>query len=720
MGVGLSLGGASATLTGLSAQTGSDLVAAGGAQALIDAARDIPAAARGPALELVLAEAYAVRGDPEAALASVVRAAAGPERRGAAIAWRTIAAHFLRGDLDAARGVVEATDTDGEGSSRDRALLHAWRAQVHRRLGDVARADREARAALEIARGANDDRALAAAHNIAGLVAGMASDHATADEHQRSALAAAQRAGDDFVTAQILNSTGWFERAAYADGIPSYERAAEVAERSGFTPLLARTRMNLGLLKWSMGRLDEAARDYADAIALYRTCGSREVAYAIIGKGDVHRERGEVALARAAYQEGLALGEATADRQALVPALYQLAKVIVDDDPPEAQRLAQRAVDLGWPDRSWALNALGWVQLARGDRAAALETAARAGSAAREEHDRFGLAESLSLHAIASGEPATRQRLLEESGAAWRELGNDLQTTLVALALARGRPGARAEAAAQAAERRLRKMGAGVSPSGPAGLGRFAAPDPAPAALEIRVLGGFQVLRKGVAVPLSAWQSRKARDLLKILVTRRGRPIARESLGEALWPEDDSEAVAGRLSVALSTLRSVLDPERRWPADHFIAGDASAVALRPEHVRLDVDAFFANVDAALAAAGEDARDLLAAAEASYAGDLLEEDQQADWAVALRERARAAYIRVVHALAQHASQRGDHQDAIDLFLRVLERDQYDERAHSGLVAALQADGRHGEARRAHGAYVSRMAEIGVTALRLKAP
>ncbi|MGH2378753.1 MAG: AfsR/SARP family transcriptional regulator, partial [Candidatus Limnocylindria bacterium] len=277
-----------------------------------------------------------------------------------------------------------------------------------------------------------------------------------------------------------------------------------------------------------------------------------------------------------------------------------------------------------------------------------------------------------------------------------------------------------AQAAAETAERRLRRLGAGLSASGPAGLARFVAPDPAAVPVEIRVLGGFQVLRDGVAAPLGAWQSRKARDLLKILVTRRGRPISREVLGETLWPEDESEAVAGRLSVALSTLRSVLDPDRRFPADHFVAADASAVSLRSENVRVDVDVFFASVDAALAATGDDARDLLEAAEAAYAGELLEEDPHAEWAVALRERARAAYVRVTHALAALVARGGDHQEAVDLLLRVLERDPYDERAHRGLVAALQAEGRHGEARRAHAAYTSRMAEIGAKASAFPAP
>jgi DNA-binding SARP family transcriptional activator len=46
-----------------------------------------------------------------------------------------------------------------------------------------------------------------------------------------------------------------------------------------------------------------------------------------------------------------------------------------------------------------------------------------------------------------------------------------------------------------------------------------------------------------------------------------------------------------------------------------------------------------------------------------------------------------------------------------FLRIIERDPYDEPAHLGLVSALQEAGSHGEARRAYRAYVSRMQEIG---------
>ena len=75
------------------------------------------------------------------------------------------------------------------------------------------------------------------------------------------------------------------------------------------------------------------------------------------------------------------------------------------------------------------------------------------------------------------------------------------------------------------------------------------------------------MVRDGEVVLATAWQSKKARDLLKILVARRGRPTTRETFFELLWPDEDPEPLGNRLSVAQATVRSVLDPERTYPAE---------------------------------------------------------------------------------------------------------------------------------------------------------
>src|SRR5260370_15361186 len=106
-------------------------------------------------------------------------------------------------------------------------------------------------------------------------------------------------------------------------------------------------------------------------------------------------------------------------------------------------------------------------------------------------------------------------------------------------------------------------------------------------AVAIGTLGEFRVLRQGEPVPAGEWQSKKARDVLKMLVARRGRPAPREQLMEALWPEEDPARSTKRLSVLLTTVRAILDPGRRHDPDYYVVGDNYAVALNLAHVTVD-------------------------------------------------------------------------------------------------------------------------------------
>jgi DNA-binding SARP family transcriptional activator len=234
------------------------------------------------------------------------------------------------------------------------------------------------------------------------------------------------------------------------------------------------------------------------------------------------------------------------------------------------------------------------------------------------------------------------------------------------------------------------------------------------AGLAIRSLGAFRVFRGGDLVPLTAWQSKKARTLLKILVARRGRSTTRDYLMEALWPGENPEVVTRRLSVALATLRAVLDPEKSHPSDHFVIGDKDAVRLDLATLPVDVEVFLAEAAEGLARLGDagDATVRLDAAERAYEGDFLEEDRYQDWATPLREEARTTYISVLRAQAALAETSRHPGDAVRRYLRILEMDPWDEGAHLALVGTMERAGRHGEARRRYLAYTSRMEEIGV--------
>jgi ATP/maltotriose-dependent transcriptional regulator MalT/DNA-binding SARP family transcriptional activator len=713
----LTAGGGERELARLLARHGASMLAAGGAHAVTRYAELLPSEVRDAAIDQLAGEAYTIRGRHDRALECFARAAADSERLAPGLAWRMAQAHFFRDDLDGALAACARGEPSGPGETADDALLLAWSASVLTRRGDVDRARTHAERALRAASAAGDDRALAAAHIAAAGVAPAEGDPLVRDGHLATALEAAQRAGDLLQTVRVRNNKGsaMLEVGRYREAIAELDATIALAEVVGFAALRALALMNRGLANWCLGRLDDASADYEAAIQIYRQIGTREVCYAIIGRGDVHRERGNLAMARAAYEEGLRIAERSGDLQGLVPGLYQLAKVVVDDEPQLALSLAQRAVAYGWPDRSWALNALGWVALADGDRTRAAHAAARAARAARDQRDRYGLAESLELAALCTSDSDARTPLLEEALAIWRELGNDLHAVEVQLALARLASGPAGHGAVERAERKLRALGVRVSASGPAGLLRFVALEPA-AAVAIESLGGFRVRRDGRPVRQEEWRSRKARDLLKILLARRGHPTPRELVMEALWPQEDPRKLRNRLSVALSTLRAVLDPDRRFGPDHFVRADRDYLALDLNNVVVDVEILMHEAAAGLKRLGGesrgDAAERLEHAESLYAGDFLEEDPYEDWAIPLREEARSAYLDCAHRLASDAVAAGDHAAATGYLLRVLERDPYDEHAHLELVRALNAARRHGDARRAYRAYVGRMAEVGV--------
>jgi DNA-binding SARP family transcriptional activator len=232
----------------------------------------------------------------------------------------------------------------------------------------------------------------------------------------------------------------------------------------------------------------------------------------------------------------------------------------------------------------------------------------------------------------------------------------------------------------------------------------------------ICTLGEFRVLRHGEPVPAGEWQSKKARDVLKILVARRGRPTPREQLMEALWPDDDPARSTKRLSVLLTTVRAVLDPGRVHEPDYYVVGDNYAVSLNLAHVAVDVEAFLTEASAGLelvrqgrTAAGLDG---LAAADKLYRGEFCEEDAYEDWATDLREEARAVAMACLRIRAEQASLDGEVDLAVRCYLWLLAKDCYDEPAHLGLIQLLAGAGRHGEARRRFDCYTIAMAELGI--------
>ena len=133
------------------------------------------------------------------------------------------------------------------------------------------------------------------------------------------------------------------------------------------------------------------------------------------------------------------------------------------------------------------------------------------------------------------------------------------------------------------------------------------------------------------------------------------------------------------------------------PIDNPALYEKIGIGTGLDNLAVDVETFLREATTALAlraSGSDDAPERLEYAESLYVGDFLEEDPYEDWAVPLREEARAAYLSTARALAENAALTGRHDDATGYLLRILQRDRYDEQANLALVTHLAHAGRHG--------------------------
>jgi DNA-binding SARP family transcriptional activator len=209
---------------------------------------------------------------------------------------------------------------------------------------------------------------------------------------------------------------------------------------------------------------------------------------------------------------------------------------------------------------------------------------------------------------------------------------------------------------------------------------------PAPAAavaaagdvdLVVQILGPVMVAAGGQ--PVTAWRTAKARDLLACLVLSGDRPVTRDQLVEALWPDTDLEGGQALLHTTLYYLRRALKPA----GEGLITFAGGAYRLDRERVSLDLDRFYP-----LAAAGGEAA--WREAVGLYRGELLE-GLDYPWAEATRARARSVYLEVLRSLAGHLQASGRPGEAVEWLQRLIQADPLAEEGHVGLMACYAAIG-----------------------------
>lgn len=629
-----------------------------------------------------------------------------------AFAWRCgLALHHL-GHLVEAQGVYASAR--GDGGAADEAQLAAASAGTAWVQGDRDACATAVERAVRLSEESGDVSARASAWVVRALLAATDGDR---DENLRAyqrALELADQAGDRITQVRVLNNLGSraLEEGRYGEAVDRLTEGLKLNDETGHLAGLALLRHNLADALLGLGRADEALVESEAARTVWEAIESPMASAAWQMLADIHAARGNAAVAAAAYADAVRIARAENDAQTLAPALAGLAVTSAVDDPERAaaavRDLAEAGATMGDVP---AVLATGWVALSVGDTATAVDSARRARAEAGRRRDLPSLADALELEALSDPVDGTDARLREASQI-WRGLGNPVRQLVNDLVRARRGQDALAERLAVDGLRAYGIHDDAWRIAGPLLAGGTAHRRH----VTVHTLGSFGVERDGVPVVASEWPSRKARDIVKILAVQGERGVSRETLGELLWPEN-RESPGNRLSVALSHLRGVLDPGKEHGSDHFVVADRRSVRLDLRHVEVDVVAFMAASQTALAAARRgdpDAVRLLQAAAAMHTGELFGTDPGDDWLLEARDEVEARGREVLRALSDELLAGERPADAVPWLARLLAYDPYDEPTYVALLRLLSGLGRHGEARRHYRTYVLRMRELEVPA------
>ncbi|MCZ7565369.1 MAG: GAF domain-containing protein [Burkholderiales bacterium] len=222
------------------------------------------------------------------------------------------------------------------------------------------------------------------------------------------------------------------------------------------------------------------------------------------------------------------------------------------------------------------------------------------------------------------------------------------------------------------------------------------------ARLALRCFGPFEIFRSGQKLAPDAFARRKALQLLKQLVLRRGIPVHRDRLVELLWPEASPRAGANRLHGVVNALRSAIESGRGARASEYIV-------CRDDHYFFNTEAphsvdlfdfldFIATARSAQREGAEQrALGLLEDAVRLFRGDLFADDTEDESLETHRVRLRHMYLDAARSLAAMRIRWGHTDEAIWTLRTALDFEPVALDLYELLVAQLASAGRVVEAR-----------------------
>jgi LuxR family transcriptional regulator, maltose regulon positive regulatory protein len=213
--------------------------------------------------------------------------------------------------------------------------------------------------------------------------------------------------------------------------------------------------------------------------------------------------------------------------------------------------------------------------------------------------------------------------------------------------------------------------------------------------LTVNMLGSVEVFRDPLR-PFTpdAWVTRRARDILCFIASRRHRRASKDAIIDTFWGEADLGSVEKNFHPTVSHIRKALNSNQPLKQNFLLYRDGD-YQLNPEFsYRVDTEEFdrlVAEGDAARRAREQETfvKAYESAAEL-YRGEFMQGSYD-EWAEEQRSYYREQYLRLLEILAQTAQKAEDWSRSMKLSQRILREDPFREDVHCHLMRAHAAQG-----------------------------
>ncbi len=224
------------------------------------------------------------------------------------------------------------------------------------------------------------------------------------------------------------------------------------------------------------------------------------------------------------------------------------------------------------------------------------------------------------------------------------------------------------------------------------------------ASLTITTLGRFSIQRNQDVLSGGNWNSRRVRELFKLLLSAEQHRLHREQVQELLWPSSSIDQAASSFGKTLYLLRRALEPDlTAGKTSNYVSLEGDILFLVPGSMQIDADIFELLAKQLQPTTHSESGDKQTGildefdrALALYGGVYLPDDLYEDWAQRRRDRLHRTYCGLLEHAAKIALAGTQGQRACSYLQVLLEHNASDEQTHRDLMLTYARLGRRSEA------------------------